>query len=429
MNSRHFISLTLVAATAFVTALVTTEVRAASSRFSAEDEAVYQQRFATLMESFRLGLGLETYDPLESVPGATDDQAFEVVDAENVTINAEALAQAEAYAAANRSIALLVWQGGKLQMARYFQGDAKTTFASRSLAKPMSAVAIGRALQLGAIRSLDQPISDFITEWRDDPGRSKILVRHLLDMRSGLLPQAAATTAEDVLNRAYLHPRHDEVILYEYPLVHEPGTRYEYNNATSELVALLIKRATGRRYAEFLATEILQPLGAMGGDIWVNRLGGTAHSGCCLLLPPESWLRLGLLLMSDGVWADRRLLPPGYVAEMRRGTAQNPYYGMGVYMAGRYIERRGFANPERDRPALRVLHSEPYLSNDVFLFDGNANQVVYMIPSADMVIVRVGSSPPRGEGQEWDNSFLPNVLLKGWMSQSPSRTLTPQPRD
>ncbi|NBX43894.1 MAG: hypothetical protein EBR00_02405 [Gammaproteobacteria bacterium] len=139
MNSRHFISLTLVAATAFVTALVTTEVRAASSRFSAEDEAVYQQRFATLMESFRSGLGLETYDPLESVPGATDDQAFEVVDAENVTINAEALAQAEAYAAANRSIALLVWQGGKLQMARYFQGDANVR--SRNPCQPSRLVA------------------------------------------------------------------------------------------------------------------------------------------------------------------------------------------------------------------------------------------------------------------------------------------------
>lgn len=409
--------------------LLTRGVVAAPPGFSAEDEAVYQQRFATLMESFRLGLGLETYDPLESVPGSVEHKAFPVVDRKQATIAAEALDQAREYAAANRSIALLVWQGGQLQLASYFKGGEQDTFASRSLAKPMTAVAVGRAIERGDIRSLDQPISDFISEWRNDPERSKIRVRHLLDMRSGLLPQAVATTAEDVLNRAYLHPRHDEVILREYPLVHEPGSRYEYNNATSELVALLIKRATGRRYAEFLSTEVLQPLGAMGGDVWVNRPGGTAHSGCCLLLPPESWLRLGLLLMNDGVWQGKRLLPAGYVDEMRRGTAQNPYYGLGVYVGGRYIERRGFANPERDRPELRVFHSEPYLADDVFLFDGNANQVVYLIPSADMVIVRVGQPPPKAEGKEWDNSYLPNVLLRGWLSQSPGVSLAAQPRD
>jgi CubicO group peptidase (beta-lactamase class C family) len=105
---------------------------------------------------------------------------------------------------------------------------------------------VGRALSLGKIRSLDQPVADFITEWRGDPRRSKILVRHLLDMRSGFLPQAPATTAEDILNRAYLHPRHDEIIIHDYPVVDEPGTRYEYNNATSELIAVLIERASVR---------------------------------------------------------------------------------------------------------------------------------------------------------------------------------------
>lgn len=409
--------------------LLMAPARASEPRFSEADEALYQQRFTTLTESFRLGVGLERYEPLESVPGVAEFQPLSQADSAEVSISTEALDKARAYAASQRSIALLVWQGDALQQASYFEGGAASTFASRSLAKPMTAVAVGRAIELGAIKSLDQPIADFIEEWREDAGRSKILVRHLLDMRSGLLPQAVATTAEDVLNRAYLHPRHDEVILHEYPLVDLPGSRYEYNNATSELVALLIERATGRRYAEFLSREILQPIGAQGGEVWVNREGGLAHSGCCLMLPPESWLRLGLLLLRDGIWEGRRLLPVGYVDEMRRGTAENPYYGLGVYVGGRYIERRGFANPERDRPALRVWHSEPYLADDVYLFDGNANQVVYIVPSAQMVIVRVGHPPPRGEGKEWDNSYLPNVLLQGWLQQAPGARLIPQSRN
>jgi CubicO group peptidase (beta-lactamase class C family) len=246
-------------------------------------------------------------------------------------------------------------------------------------------------------------------------------------MRSGLLPQAVAPTAEDILNRAYLHPRHDAIIVREYPIVDDPGTRFEYNNATSELVALVIERATGRRYAEFLSNEILRPIGALGGEVWIDRPGGLAHSGCCLMLPPETWLRLGVLLLQDGAWSGRRLLPEGYVREMRIGTAQNPWYGLGVYVASRYKPRRSFGNPERDGPARGVLHSEPYLAADLFMFDGNSNQVVYVVPSARLVILRVGDAPPRTAAFEWDNSFLPNTILRG-LDRPPGEPV-PRPQD
>ena len=203
---------------------------------------------------------------------------------------------------------------------------------------------------------------------------------------------------------------------------------FEYSNATAELVAVLIERATGRRYAEFVSTEILQPIGALGGSVWVNRPGGVAHSGCCMLLPAESWLRLGVLLQQQGRWQGRQLLTAEFMQQMRQGTAQNPYYGLGVYVAGRYLERRGFANPQRDTPARRVLHSEPYEAADLFLFDGNLNQVVYIIPSAQMVILRVGDAPPHTAGSEWDNSYLPNVLLRGIRYQKREARPVAQPR-
>lgn len=405
----------IVAAVSLAVLAAGTTILAATPRsHSAEDEALYAQRFETLVASFRTGLGLESYDPLEKVPGDPRSRPLPAVAAGQGSIDPDALRQASAYAERNNSIAFMVWRKGRIEAADYFKGvKPADTFASRSLAKPMTAVAVGRAIALGKIRSLDQPVADFIGEWRDDPRRSKILVRHLLDMRSGFLPQAPATTREDILNRAYLHPRHDEIIIHDYPVVDEPGTRYEYNNATSELVAVLIERATGVRYGEFLSREVLKKIGAPGGEIWVNRPGGVAHAGCCLMLQPEVWLRLGVLLLQDGRWQGRRLLPEGYVAEMRRGTAENPYYGLGVYVAGRYTARRGFANPEREPEARRVLHSEPYLADDVFLFDGNANQVVYVIPSENLVLLRVGNNPPRAAGQEWDNAYLPNTIIRG----------------
>jgi len=378
----------------------------------ADDEAVYQARFAQLFASFRAGLGLETYDPLEAVPGARDYQPLRA--ASGASIDPPALQRAREYAAANRSSAFLVWRDGVLEESSYF-GDTKaeSLLTSRSLAKPMTAIAVGRAMALGKIRSLDQPVADFIPEWRTDERRRLILVRHLLDMRSGFLPQSMSPDPAHILNRAYLHPRHDEIIIREYPVVDAPGSRYEYNNASSEMVAVLIERATGRRYAEFISSEILQPIGAPGGQVWVNRPGGVAHSGCCLMLPAEAWLRLGILLSTDGVWQGKRLLPVGYVNEMRRPTRENPYYGLGVYVAGDYTPRRGFAHPEREADSRKVLHSEPYLAPDLFLFDGNANQVVYIIPSERLVILRMGDNPPRGEGQEWDNTVLPNTVLRG----------------
>ena len=391
--------------------------------YTAEEESLYDARYRQLQQSFFSGLGAETYDPLEAVPGARRYRALPDAGPSQRRIDPAALEAARAYAERNRSSALLVWRDGRLEQSAYFGGAAAPdVVASKSLAKPMTAIAVGRAIALGRIRSLDQPVADFVTEWRGDPQRSRILVRHLLDMRPGLLPQSStAIEPTHILNRAYLHPRHDSILVHDYPLTDEPGSRYEYSNASSELVALVIERATGRRYAEFLSREVLQPLGAMGGTVWVNRPGGLAHSGCCLMLPPESWLRLAVLLLEDGRWQGRRLLPQGYVAEMTRATAQNPYYGMGVYVAGRYTSRRGWLNPEREPEARRVLHSEPYLADDLFLFDGNANQVVYVIPSQRLVILRVGGNPPRSPDSEWDNAFLPNTILRG-LRPAPGRS-------
>lgn len=376
-----------------------------SAGYSDEDEAVYLQRY----EAFFGGgsLGLSAYDPLAPVQGAGPVTALPA--AASQAIAQSAIDEAVEYAAGTNSSALIIWHKGAVVSETYFGDfDRDTEIISRSLAKPVATIAIGRALAEGHIASLDQPVADFIPEWANDD-RSQILIRHLLDMRTGLVPQGFATEAEDILNRAYMHPRHDEVIINDYPLVDVPGERYEYANANSELVAPLIERATGQKYEDWVSTQILKPLGARGGQVWLNREGGTAHSGCCILLPPETFLRLAVLLLQDGSWGGEPLLPDGFVEQMRTPTAQHPHAGMGVYVAGDYIERRGAMN--LDKPFGHNLHSEPYLADDVFLFDGNGHQVGYVIPSADLVIMRTGVRPD--EGLEWDNAKLPNIILSG----------------
>ena len=397
-------------------------------RFAADD-ALYRQRVelrTKLMADF------ETYDTVEPVPGAARADPLPVVrvgadaGAGAGTINASALQAAEAYAASTPSSTLFVWRRGRVELERHFGGrNPGQPILGRSLAKPLAAIAVGRAIALGRIRSLDQPVADFITEWQRDPRRARIRVHQLLDGTAGFLPQGISVDPDDILNLAFLHPRHDEIIASDYPVVGEPGAGFSYNNAQFDLVALLVQRATGRRYHEFVGEELLRPIGARGGEVWVNRPGGTAHAGCCIQIPPESWLRLGVLLVQDGTWNGRRLLPEGFTRRMATGTAANPYYGLGVYVAGDYTPRRGWAGPLRTPPAMQVLHSEPYLAADLYLFDGNGNQVMYIVPSEQLVILRTGTGPARP--REWDNSVLPNVVMRGIRRAAGDVAPAPQP--
>jgi hypothetical protein len=141
------------------------------------------------------------------------------------------------------------------------------------------------------------------------------------------------------------------------------------------------------------------------------------------MLPAETWLRFGILLLKDGVWKDKRLLDHGFVATMMTAQPDYAYSGtMGLYLAGPYTARRGFSGPGQVGP--QILHGEPYLAADLILFDGNADQVVYIVPSADLVALRMGAPPPKQP--EWDNSVIPNGLLRGidWRGKPPP----PQPQ-
>lgn len=366
-------------------------------------EEVYRAR----LDAFVRDPARFAYSPMEPIRGARHHKPLPA--AKKPGIAPAALAEAARYAEANRSSALIVWRGGKVEMARYFGGaGADTPLVSKSLAKPLTAIAVGRAIALGHIQSLDQPIGEIIAELSGKP-KGAILVRHLLDMRSGLLDQGFTSDPEHPWNRAYLDTDHGARIIDSYPLIDVPGTRYAYANAPSELVALVIERATGRRYAEFVGSEVLAPIGAAGGEVWVNRPGGLAHSGCCMFMPAESWLRLAVLLIDDGKAGGRRLLPRGYVREMRQGTAQNPSYGLGLWLGEPYRQRRGFG--AAGAPGPQVLHSEPYLDPDLFLFDGNSNQTVHISPRHRLIVLRMGETPPREP--EWDNARLPNLLIRG----------------
>ena len=376
--------------------------------------AAYMQRYLRMAVSQARGESqrADWYEPVDIVPGA-DNLAPLPLAAQRSVSNA-ALAAADGYARATKSQGLLVWQGGKLQGAHYYGGFRRDELiASKSMAKMVVGIAIGRAIALGHIKGLDQPVSDFITEWRGTDKQAPT-IRQFLQNSSGI----SRFSYNDFkpwsqTMREYLSDRHEDILIKETRADYAPGGEYDYSMITSDVLAIVIERATGMRYADFLGTALLAPIGAAGGTVYVNRPGGLAHSGCCLMLPAESFVRIGVLMAHDGVWEGKRLLPDYWVKATVTPSPANPKWGLHMWIGSPCVKRlRWF--PVRSQP-VGVLHSECYLADDLFLFDGSGNQAMWIVPSKDLVVLRFGPPPTRRPGLpgEFDNSRLPNTIMRG----------------
>ncbi len=372
---------------------------------------VYIERYMAVEASGGAG-DVDVYAPTEPALGAHDGIIPLAPEVER-TIPADALAQAREYAGKNASTSLLIWHKGKLQSADYWN-DVKpdTPVNSRSLHKMLGGLVIATAIQNGYIKSLDDSVANYIPSWKGTP-KERMTIRNVLQMSSGLM-WFRGGGFYSVQSRRYIDPEWERILRDDLPMQFEPDSEYDYSDMTADIMPHIIQGATGKRYAQYLSEAVLKPLGAAGGEIWVNREGGMPHGGCCLLLPPETWLRIGLMALHRGQVGDQQLLPTWWMDEMLKPSPQNPHFGLMVWLGQPYTQRRLFHRPDSPsnaRPRPGAYHSEPYLADDLYLFDGMNGQIVYIIPSQELVIVRTGLRPPANQ-PEWDNTTLPNMLLR-----------------
>jgi CubicO group peptidase (beta-lactamase class C family) len=357
------------------------------------------------------------YDPVDKVPGAAD-QPLPLASAEELAIAPEAIGKASDYAKTKGSFGFVVWQGGKLQHAAYWQGfDRNKLIASKSMAKMIGGLVIGRAIAEGYIKSIDQPVSDYITEWKGTP-KDKSTIRDFLQNSSGISRFDYSNNMPwSQTMREYVGEYHDDLLINETEYQYKPGTEYDYSMITSDMLAIIIERATKQRYADYVGKSLIQPIGAQGGTVYINRPGGLAHSGCCMNLPAETFVRLGVLMANDGVWEGKRILPEGWIAETLKPSPANPKWGLHMWIGQPYQKRVSFF-PLRSQP-IGTLHSEPYAADDLFLWDGSGNQAMWIVPSKKLVVLRFGPTPKPRAGQpgEWDNSLLPNTIIRGLKGQ------------
>ena len=352
---------------------------------------------------------MDWYRPTQSLAQG-DGATLPVAEPHQWTIPDHVVREVLAFAEQNDTLALIIARGGRIEVEHYWgDADRDTQFNPQSMSKTLAAMLTGIAIDEGAFGSVDDPISFYLHEFRGD-ARGDVTIRNLLQM-SGGLEQIAKDYSPVPWSRGvrqHFGTRFNHWVL-QLDLVDEPGSRFDYNNNETNLLGLVLERAVQQRYPEYLSEKIWQPLGLGPARAYLDRPGGDAMKSCCILSRPIDWLKLGQLLLDDGIYEGKRILPPGWVSEMVAPAATFPGYGYQVWLSP--ITLRGGSIREQP-PASPYLWwaSEPF-AGTVYGFTGFGFHHVWVLPAVNVVVIRAHSR--EWPEKPWDQSRIPNLLLRG----------------
>ncbi|MCP4276750.1 MAG: serine hydrolase [Gammaproteobacteria bacterium] len=329
-----------------------------------------------------------------------------LADPDNRTIKAEALVVMRNYAAKYNSYSLIVVHKGIVQMEWYAEGWSRTRLTqSQSMHKSILPILIQAAIEDGSIASVNDPIGTYITEWQDDP-RGAIPIEQLMFMSSGLYspPFSINPFSNDFL---WLFGTDVTPILLGMPKEWEAGEKWQYNNINSELLGLIVERAAGKPYASYLSEKVWVPMGADDAELWLDAKGGKAHTSCCLFASTMDWVKFGMLLLERGAVNGKRIVATEFIDRMVTPAPTSDWYGYQIW-----LNDPAELNPWGQH-SKGYQRSEPFITEDVFYTSGFGAQRVFVVPSEELVIVRMG--PATGLApidSSWDNTFLVNKALR-----------------
>ncbi len=296
-----------------------------------------------------------------------------------------------------RTRAVVVVHNGRIVAERYAPGITRATrLPGWSMAKSVTAALVGA---LAAEGLLDPQSPACLAAWRT-PGdaRAAITPEQLLRMSSGL-----------AFDESYANPLSDVVVMLfgsgdasgfaaAKPLAHAPGTRWAYASGTTNVLMHLVRERIGddRAYLAFPRRALFDAIG-MASAVFETDASGTFVGSSLLHATARDWARFGLLVLNEGRWNGRRVLPEQWVAFMR---APAPAAPEGEYGAHWWLKLEANRGP-RARP--RALPA------DAFHAAGHGGQFVTIVPSHRAVIVRLGHAVDRGA---WDQDAFAAAVLE-----------------
>jgi CubicO group peptidase (beta-lactamase class C family) len=277
-----------------------------------------------------------------------------------------------------RTRALVVVHDERIVAERYAPGfDATMPLLGWSMAKTAINTLVGLRVKDGKLAVTDRAL---LPEWRDV--RHEITLDQLLHMTSGLaFKEDYGADDRDVREMLFIEDDKSGFAAAK-PLEHAPGTFWSYSSGTTNIIARVLHQtfADERDYLRFPRERLFEPIG-MHSAILEPDAAGIFVGSSYLYATARDWARLGLLYLRDGMWQGKRLLPEGWVAESLKPEPHAPDARYAAQIWLKLDEAADSKSPDL---------GEPPLPEDTYYMLGHDGQIVAIVPSRDLVIVRLG---------------------------------------
>lgn len=242
------------------------------------------------------------------------------------------------YLARHPATGLIVAKGPTILAERYQYGRRDTDrFLSQSMAKTITAMLFGIAVKDGKIRSLDDRAQDYVPALKGS-AYGETSLRALLSMSSGVAFSETYDGTDDSSQFGRDLFRKDTpgaaVLLRRYNTREAPeGTRFHYAGSETEILGLVLAKATGQRLSDYASERLWKPMGAEADATWSADPRGDILAFCCFSARLRDFARLGVLLANDG----GGVIPASWVIEATTAPANSfraprkatPFYGYG----------------------------------------------------------------------------------------------------
>ncbi|MCM1530660.1 MAG: beta-lactamase family protein [Bacteroides sp.] len=301
------------------------------------------------------------------------------------------------------TVAFLVMRNGRVELEQYWEDYGEKSHSnSFSMAKSIVSLLIGCAIADGCIESVDQPVSDFLPEWGSFNGRP-LLIRDLLTMSAGVKWDESSTSLFSTTTEAY-YGKDLWGLARREVLVATPGEYFNYQSGVTQILAFLLKKATGRNIADYASEKIWTPIEAEEDALWsLDRKDGMEKAYCCFNSNARDFARLGQLVLQNGYW---------YSKNGRVSVVDSAYVAQATSPAT-YLKA---VLPNGTEAPCTMYGYQFWLMNykghEVKYFRGILGQYIMVIPDLDMVVVRLGHKRASEYNAEWDYPVDMDVWLK-----------------
>jgi CubicO group peptidase (beta-lactamase class C family) len=291
--------------------------------------------------------------------------------------------------------AVVVLRDGKLIAERYADGfDAGTPQLGWSMAKSVTNLLVGR-YALERKFSLDE--KNLRPEWTD--GRKDITLDQLMRMTSGLKWDETYNLGTPITEMLYNEPNMAAYVASQ-PLAHPPGTYQQYSSGSTNVLCKWLTGLPDVTDTDFPRTELFAPLG-LSSAVWEPDASGTPVCSSYLWATPRDWATIGQFALQKGVWGDESLLPKDWMTQSTTAEPVQQSEEKG-YAAGWWVNRQA-------NGAL----VDPELPDDAYWAQGHDGQTLYVVPSSDLVVVRLGFTPELDSDQWRTNRLVADLVALG----------------